>query len=152
MIDSKWNGRFMSLAREISTWSKDPSTGVGAVIVDPISRAVVSTGYNGFPSRIKDTVERLNDRETKYEYTIHAEINAILNAAKIGSKTDGCYIYVYGLPVCAHCALSVIQSGISSAFWEMPGNDIPERWHASVEKTTQLFREANIYFNRVQID
>ncbi len=73
MINSKWDKRFMKLAREISTWSKDPSSQIGAVIIND-ERRILATGYNGFPKGIRDTEERLNDREQKYPMIVHAEM------------------------------------------------------------------------------
>lgn len=111
MISSKWDERFMRLAREISTWSKDPSSKIGAVIVNE-DRHILATGYNGFPRGIEDTEERLNDREQKYPKIVHAETNALMNALYNGVCVKGAAIYVYGLPVCPDCAKLIIQSGI----------------------------------------
>jgi len=60
----KWTNRYMNIAREVSTWSKDPNTQVGAVSV--IDGRPLSFGYNGFPRDIEDTDERLHNRELKY--------------------------------------------------------------------------------------
>lgn len=111
MIDTKWNIRFMRLAKEISTWSKDPSTRIGAVIVND-DRRILATGYNGFPRGIADTEDRLNDREQKYPRVVHGELNALLGALYSGVSVKDASIYVYGLPMCADCTKSVIQSGI----------------------------------------
>ena len=75
----KWDGRFLDIAREISTWSKDPSRKIGAIAVR--DRKILATGYNGFPKGIEDTPCRLNIREIKYQYVVHAEMNCIYNAA-----------------------------------------------------------------------
>jgi dCMP deaminase len=83
-----WDLRFLTLAKTVSTWSKDPSTKVGAVIVDK-NRRVVSLGYNGFPKGVKDTIEKLEDREQKYKHMVHAERNAMLFANK---SLKGCTI------------------------------------------------------------
>ena len=77
---NNWDCRLIELAKTISTWSKDPSTKVGAVIVDS-NRRILSTGYNGFPKGIKDD-ERLENRDEKLEMIVHAEINAILFAER----------------------------------------------------------------------
>ena len=111
MINSKWDKRFMRLAREISTWSKDPSSKIGAVIVNE-DRYILSTGYNGFPRGVNDTEERLNDREQKYPRIVHAETNALMNALYNGVCVKGATIYVYGLPICPDCTKLIIQSGI----------------------------------------
>lgn len=111
MINSKWDNRFMKLAREISTWSKDPSSKIGAVIVND-DRQILATGYNGFPRGIEDTDQRLNDREQKYPRIVHAEMNALMHALHSGVSVKGATIYVYGLPVCPECTKSIIQAGI----------------------------------------
>jgi dCMP deaminase len=111
VIDTKWDTRFMRIAREISTWSRDPSSKIGAVIVND-DRRILATGYNGFPRGIADTEERLNDREQKYPRIVHAEMNALLGALYSGVSVKGATLYVYGLPVCPDCTKAVIQAGI----------------------------------------
>jgi dCMP deaminase len=101
----------MKLAREISTWSKDPSSKIGAVIVND-DRRILATGYNGFPKGIEDTEERLNDRDQKYPRIVHAETNALMNALYSGVSVKGATMYVYGLPVCPECTKSIISAGI----------------------------------------
>jgi dCMP deaminase len=110
-INSKWDNRFMKIAREISTWSKDPSSKIGAVIVND-DRRILATGYNGFPKGIEDTDERLNDREQKYPRIVHAEMNALMAALHSGVSVKDATIYVYGLPICPECTKSIIQAGI----------------------------------------
>jgi dCMP deaminase len=111
VINSKWDTRFMKLAREISTWSKDPSSKIGAVIVND-DRRILATGYNGFPKGIEDTEERLNDREQKYPRIVHAEMNSLMAALHSGVSVKDATIYVYGLPVCPECTKSIISAGI----------------------------------------
>lgn len=111
MIDDKWDTRFMRLAREIASWSKDPSSKIGAVIVND-DRRILATGYNGFPKGIHDTEERLNNRDEKYPRIVHAEMNALMNALYSGISVRGSTIYVYGLPACPECTKSIISAGI----------------------------------------
>jgi dCMP deaminase len=105
----RWDMDYLALAK---FWglrkSKDPSTKVGAVLVSP-RNTVVALGYNGFPRGIADTPERLNDRPTKYMYTVHGELNAILTSAH---ETSGCSLYCWPVSVCSRCAPIVIQAGI----------------------------------------
>jgi dCMP deaminase len=68
-ILNKWDERYLSLAKEIATWSKDPSTQVGAVIVGS-KKEVLSQGFNGFPRNINDSDERYNDRKIIQKRTI----------------------------------------------------------------------------------
>lgn len=133
-----WNKRFLELAEHVSTWSKDPSTKVGAVIVDDKNR-IISLGFNGLPRGISDD-ERLEDRETKYKLIIHAEENAILFANK---DLSGCKIYTWPLPPCSRCASKIIQVGITDVYWDGL-NGIPHRWKSDIEISCNLLREAKI--------
>jgi dCMP deaminase len=101
----------MEMAQVISTWSKDPSSQIGAVVVND-ERRILATGYNGFPKGIADTEERLNNKEEKYSLIIHAEMNALMNALYSGVSLKDSTLYVYGLPVCSSCAKCVIQAGV----------------------------------------
>jgi len=136
----KWDLRFLSLTREISLWSKDPSTKVGALIVDE-DRRIISQGYNGFPRGIEDD-GRLNDRNEKYPRIVHAELNAIFNAARNGVSVNGCTIYVYGLPICNECAKAIVQSGISRVI--IYQNYVPTKWEESWNISKNMFEEAGI--------
>ena len=135
----KWDQRFYNLAKNVSEWSKDPSKKVGAVIVD--GRRIIATGYNGLPHGIEDN-ERLFDREWKLKVVIHAEVNAILNAAKNGASTRGCTIYV-NIPPCSNCGASIIQAGIRrvvcQSFEEYNGN-----WKESFQLSKDLLTEAGV--------
>ncbi len=133
---SKWADRFMSLAEHVATWSKDPSTQVGCVIVDKQNR-VVSLGFNGFPRGIKDLVNRYEDKETKYLFVAHAERNALDNAPL---SVEGCTLFSPLLP-CNECAKSIIQKGIAKVVSYEPTEDRPHlRW----DITKQMFLEAGV--------
>ncbi len=112
-----WDDYFMGIAHLSAMRSKDPSTQVGACIVNPQKR-VVGIGYNGFPTGIDDDQfpwhASENYQESKYAYVVHAELNAILNATQ---KLDGCAIYVSLFP-CNECAKAIIQSGIKELVYE----------------------------------
>lgn len=135
-----WDKRFLELAQLNSTWSKDPSTGVGAVIVRPNNK-VASQGFNGFPSKIYDNPDWLNDRDIKYKVTIHAELNAILSS---NEDLDGYTIYVYPFAPCEHCALSIIQKGIVRVVTLKTPEDKLIRWKDSFDFAQNLFEMANI--------
>lgn len=140
-----WHIRYSTLAAHISTWSKDPSRKIGAVVVGDHGQ-ILSTGYNGFPRGIEDSEERLNDRETKYAHTVHAEMNCIYNASLTGTSLKGSTLYVYGLPVCSSCCLGIIQAGIIRVY-AVVFDTVPEKWKESGELTTKLFEEAGIEYN-----
>lgn len=143
MINSKWDHRFMRIAREISTWSKDPSSKIGAVIVND-ERRILATGYNGFPRGIEDSEERLNNRDEKYPRIVHGEMNALMNALYSGVSVKNATIYVWGLPVCSECTKSVIQSGIKRVVITYP-ELAPEKWHAQwKELSNPMYKEAGV--------
>lgn len=141
---AEWDERFISLARYIADkWSKDPSTKVGAVLVDP-RRNVIGTGYNGFPRGVDDASERLNDRDTKYEFTVHAEMNAILTAS---ASALGATLYC-SHPPCASCTKHAIQVGIKRIV--APAMDMA-RWTASRKHAEEMMREAGVQFDLVEM-
>ncbi len=137
----KWDARFLHLALQIGDWSKDPSTKVGAVIVRP-NRTISSVGFNGFPRGVNDTEDRLNNREEKYQFTLHAEMNAILSA---NEPVDGYTIYVSPLIPCSNCAAAIVQSGIVHVIAYMPV--LPDRWGSSFAATAEMFSEAKVKLN-----
>ena len=108
-----WNQYFMGVALLSSKRSKDPSTQVGACIVNQDKR-IIGIGYNGFPRGCSDDAfpwgkDSINPLDTKYPYVVHAETNALLNTT---SSTKGATLYVTLFP-CNECAKLIIQSGIS---------------------------------------
>ena len=127
--------------KHVSTWSKDPSSKIGAVAVGKEGQ-VLSQGYNGFPRNIIDSTERYEDREQKYNYVVHAEMNVIYNASYNGVSLSNSTLYVYGLPVCNKCALGIIQVGISRVV--MPRQIIMDRWSQSWSMSKALFKEASV--------
>jgi dCMP deaminase len=134
---SDWTKKYLGLAEHVSSWSKDPSTKVGAVIVAP-DNSVVSVGYNGFPRGVEDSNERLNNREIKYKMVVHAEVNAILFARR---DISGCTLYTFPLMPCSTCAGLVIQSGIKTVVAPYFDN---ERWVDSLKLTRAMFDEAGV--------
>ena len=137
---SKWDLRFIRIAEEVRLWSKDPGTKVGCVLVN--DRRILSTGYNGFPQSISDDLRRYNDRDFKLSITVHAEKNAILNAAKNGTKVEGSTLYVT-FPPCSQCASAVIQAGVAQVVCPDPESS-PERWRNNFKAANDLFYEAGV--------
>lgn len=136
-----WDERFLELASLVATWSKDPTTRVGACIVDS-KRHVVSVGYNGFPRGIFDMKERYEDRSTKYLFVCHAERNALDNAH---CDVTGCVLYCTLFP-CNECAKSIIQRGIKEVVTF--SDDRPDNYNWEVTK--RMFREAGISWTFIQ--
>ena len=146
---NSWDKKYIRLAREISTWSKDPSTCIGAVAVGEKGQ-LLAQGYNGFPRGIEDSEHRLNNREEKYKYVVHAEMNCIYNASYNGAKLDGATMYVYGLPVCHECAKAIIQVGIKRVVIPFDHiQDLPDRWRDSTKLTMRMFDEAGVEYQTI---
>ena len=140
-MSEKWDRRFIDLALHISNWSKDPSTKVGCVVVGA-DREIRSTGFNGFPRGIEDSLERLEDREMKYPLICHAEENAIMHAARVGVSLKGCVAYVTW-PPCTRCARSLIQAGVVEVVFP-EDIDVPERWVADFDMSMSMMKEAGL--------
>jgi dCMP deaminase len=140
--NEKWDNRFLRMAREIASWSKDPSAKIGAVAVK--DRRILSTGYNGFPAGIDDDPIRYQDRETKYQFVVHAEMNAIYNAGRNGIPLQGSTMYVYGLPACHECAKGIASAGIKRVVCCFDDEHQHDKWFKSYEKTLALFAESGI--------
>ena len=145
----KWDLRYLKLAYEVSQWSRDPSSKIGAVTVGAKGQ-VLSQGFNGFPRGLKDDFTRLHDRETKYKFVVHAEMNAIYNATYNGTSLDGSTLYVYGLPICSECAKGVIQVGIKRVV--MPNQNINGKWLDSWLTSMSFFDEAGVDFDFIDFD
>ena len=139
----KWDRFFLELAKHISTASKDPSTKVGAVLVND-RRQVVGIGYNGFPRGVADTDARLYNRPLKYQLIVHAEVNAILDA---GRDANGATLYVYPTfavpPICSDCCKAAIQAGVVGIVGYAPDLSDPrvERWKDSIAISAEMWHE-----------
>lgn len=125
---ANWDKRFMDVAKEISTWSSCMRQHVGAVIVK--DKRIIATGYNGAPSGIKTCKDRgfcykhsLGiTKGNNHCYAIHAEQNALLQAAKLGISVQGATIYCTHQP-CNICLKSILNAGIQTIYYETPYDD-----------------------------
>lgn len=142
-MSKKWDERYFKIAKETASWTKDPRTAIGAVIIGDKGQ-IKSQGYNGFPRGIEDLPERYTDRPTKYKYVIHAELNCIYNALHNGTSVLCDTIYVTGLPVCHECAKAIIQVGIKKVLYDTPVGDGSSPWDASGILALEMFEEAGI--------
>ncbi len=122
-----WDEYFMGVALLSAQRSKDPSTQVGACIVNDKNK-IVGAGYNGLPIGCNDDdfpwAKEGDFLDTKYPFICHAELNAILN--NIGMDLKGCKIYTALFP-CNECAKAIIQSGIAEVIYlsdKYEGNDV----------------------------
>ena len=147
ILSNKWDIRFLEMAKLISTWSKDPSTQVGAVAVR--NRTVIAQGYNGFPRGIDDN-DRLDNRTVKYMYIVHSEMNAIYNAAENGVSLKGSTIYTVGLPVCHDCAKGLIQVGVKRVVMPERGR-LDDKWAVSCADAQSYFDEAGVKWEWIKL-
>lgn len=137
-----WQQYFQALVKTVAAKSKDSSTKVGAVIFYN-DNSICSTGYNGFPRGVKDNVADRNERPEKYLYTVHAEANAILTAAKKGHCTEGTNMIVTTFP-CAACAGMIVQAGIDMVLTPAPDPAMIERWGESFFAARTMLQEAGV--------
>jgi len=148
-----WDYRFLQLAETVASWSKDPSTKVGSVVVDT-NRRVIGLGYNGFPRGVKDDSYRYEDRELKLKLVCHAERNALDNAP---GSVEGATLYATLFP-CHECVKSIIQRGISKVvtFVPPPGKSLLYNYEFSYimfkEAGVQLHQLAPILYERWKND
>lgn len=135
-MNEKWDRRFLALAEFYASWSKDPSTQVGAVITR--GKHQISQGYNGFPEFMDDSPELYANREYKYEHIVHGEMNAVILARR---DLGGCTLYTVPFMPCSRCAAMVIQAGIIRVVSYY--NDNP-RWLESIERSKKMFEQASV--------
>jgi len=138
----KWDHRFMEMARLVSTWASCNRRSIGAVIVK--DKRVLTTGYNGAPAGIKTCVEKGECPRQKMGipsgqrhelcYAVHAEQNAIIQAAKLGISIEGATLYCTHQP-CILCAKMIVNSGISRVVY---GEGYPD------EFSLAIFEEAGV--------
>lgn len=138
-FSKKWDGRFISLAQYIAQWSKDPSTKVGAIIVDS-ERRIIATGFNGFPRGISDD-DRLDDRDTKYRIVVHAERNALLTSRH---SLEGCRLYTWPMLTCSQCAAMVIQTNIIQVVSIQPPLEAFQRWKEDLQIAEEMYEEVGV--------
>jgi dCMP deaminase len=146
---TNWDFKYCELAHHISRWSKDPSKKIGAIVVGNRGQ-ILSQGFNGFPRGIADTKDRLENREEKYKYVVHAEMNCIYNASLNGVSLNGATLYNYGLPVCSECSKGIIQVGIARVVIYTPEynkNEFDQIWIDSGELARKMFNEARVEYN-----
>lgn len=141
-----WDEYFMSVARLAGMRSKDPNTQVGACIVSSDNK-ILSMGYNGLPIGCSDDEfpwEREGEAlDTKYLYTVHSELNAILNYR--GGNLEGAKLYVSLFP-CNECAKAIIQAGIRTVVYD------EDKYHdtPSVIASRRMMDAAGVRYYRYQ--
>jgi dCMP deaminase len=136
--------KYMPIADAVADLSKARTTRVGAVVMSP-DRTIRATGYNGAPrgSMADERSDVRSDKPEKSYWIVHAELNAILSAAKCGTPLDGCTIVVTHQP-CMGCATAIVQSGIRRVITRRPSGSFLENWSEHVVRSTALFKECQV--------
>ena len=133
---------FMLIAQAMSSRSPDPSTKVGAVIVD--NKAIIALGYNHIPSRIQYVTSQIENRDWKYPRTIHAEVDAIL---KLGKQfVTNAVMYCTHFP-CDRCAIMIVESCIKEIYTRRVPPEMLERWGDSMKLASQILQEGGVFVN-----
>lgn len=153
VTSEKWNKRFLNLAYEVASWSKDTSTKTGAVIMTKNGEPV-SFGYNGLPPDVRDDVPERNERPLKYKYYEHAERNAIYGAT-IANLSD-CVLYCTHYP-CTDCARGIIRKRIKTVVVDAKHGTsgctgFNERWNESFSESRIMFEEAGVEIIEVTLN
>lgn len=139
MNSKTWDDRFLTLAKQIATWSKDPTTQVGCVIVK--KKRIIATGFNGFPVGIPDSPELLCDKHHKRPRMVHAEMNALHFATKSVKNSS---IYVTHHP-CAACTASLLQHRPERIVIPAgPEFNLSEDWKLSVAISKDMLEKAGV--------
>lgn len=138
----KWVKRYFETTDLIASWSKDPRTKIGAIVVAPDGH-IVGQGYNGFPRGIADTAERLNDRPTKHKLVVHAEVNTLLSSLYNGVSVRDDTMYINSL-CCSECAKIIIQSGIKEVYMIKRDDSF---WDESHDLSIKMFEECGIEYH-----
>lgn len=158
IVPNRWENHFLEMALLNAKLSKDPSTKVGAIITTA-EHDFISAGFNGLPRKLKDTEERLSNRELKLKLVVHAEMNSVLAAAKLGIRLKDCTMYIaatnndgsiWGGPPCNRCLVEILQTGITKIV-SYGRKDTPTRWKESLDLSMQLIKEAGIEYKEIEV-
>lgn len=148
----KWDYRFLRMAREVASWSKDPSTQVGACLVSPDKRKVAH-GYNGFARDMEDRPEWYSNREEKYSRIIHGEINAKDNAAEMGvTSLEGWTLYTWPFLSCDRCFVQIQNRGVARFVAPIIPAELIPRWGPVAEKVRTYVKELQSRWIDVRLD
>lgn len=146
-VGLSWDEYGMALARVVARKSKDPSTQVGAVILDRLNR-VASVGFNGLPRGVADTADVLHNRDMKYALVLHAEENALIFAR--GRRIAGGTLYVT-MPPCSRCAAKLVQVGIKRIVAGAPTEEQERRWGQGWDLARWLYRQPGVGVDYLEV-
>jgi dCMP deaminase len=143
---SKWDLRFLELAKLVASWSKDPSTKTGAVIVRP-NQSIASLGFNGFPSKMDDQENLYLNRDEKYSRIIHCEMNALLYAEE---KVHGYTLYTFPFISCDRCYQHMVQAGITRFVAPAATEEQLTRWGSAFDRVRSYAMEMDLDLTEIQ--
>lgn len=141
MLDERWIKYFFDIAEVVAKQSKDPSTKTGAVLVSS-SKQIIACGYNGFPAKFPDNKEQYLCKDYKYPRIVHAEINALMSAAKHGISTLDSSLFVVPIQVCNECAKAIIQAGVKNVFIKV--NKSTNKWTEAFAISKEMFEACGV--------
>ena len=149
-MSEKWHKRFLSLAHEVASWSKD-HVKVGAVVIDD-NRNPRGFGYNGVPRNIDDAQLTIWEKPKKHWYFEHAERNVIYACARNGISCDDCTLVVTHWP-CCDCTRAIIQSGIKHVVVDssclQPEGVFWQKWSTQIHESQQMLAQAGVAYTIV---
>lgn len=142
---------YLNMLDAVAAGSRDQSTKVGAMIVGPDGE-IRSTGYNGFPRGVNDSINTRYERPLKYKWTEHAERNAIFHAARFGAMCKGCTLFSTHYP-CTDCARAIIQAGIIKIILKrQPDCEFKDRWNEDALVAAEMLSEAKIIVEEYDVE
>jgi dCMP deaminase len=148
-----WDQYFDSIVETVRQKSPDTSSKYGAVVADRNHR-ILATGYNGLPRGIRHR-EEYHQRPDKYMYFVHAEQNAVFNAAAVGTPILGALMYVLQ-PPCVECVKAIVQTGIAEVVYRERLDPLAnssliasdshtlDNWRMNMEAAYSMLQEANV--------
>lgn len=143
VLNVRWIEHYLQMCDLISKMSRDTKTKVGCVLIGA-DKEVISTGFNGLPRNVNDSVRARYERPEKYMWFEHAERNAIYNAARHGVPLKGTMLIING-PPCTDCARGIIQAGISTIIY--PQDHIfsgRTDWQENIDTATEMLVEGGV--------
>ena len=140
--------KYMSIAYAVSKLSKDASTQVGAIVIGQ-NKEIRSVGYNGAPRGCEADEDTRRERPEKLYWFSHAELNAITNAARVGTPLEGSTLLVTH-PPCMDCARAICQAGIKEVIAIKPSDEFNMRWSDHIVRTKHLFEECGVLYLEIE--
>lgn len=142
-----WTKYFLNIAETVKLKSKDESTQIGSVIVGQ-DHEILSTGYNSFPRGLCDDNPKRQERPEKYDWMVHSELNAILNASRVGVSVKNGTLYLTAGTPCCECAKAIINAGITTVYCKEDCTTTNrEKWSPNQEKALKMLIECDVTVN-----